>query len=1238
MKRLLPILLCFLAFAAPRLYGQKTYPVTFSATEGGTLTAQALNPWVNFQSGDQLVAGTNLNFTASANKGYQLEYWEINGERSDLTDYAISLYNLQAPLNVVAHFKTAPTDGYKIHMSVIGEGEMTAHIGSSSYWGGTSVKDGEYVPAGSRVAFEVTPKSGKTIGYWTINGKKDNENYGKKEVVYTVIAETTMSVEIVDPVYNKVTFEATEGATIAASANWRSINSGDDILRGTEVTFDAEFNPDYKLDYWEVNGNRYNSNSIKYKVMEDTHVKLVARQKDKFPVNFSAEANGEVAAFFRVKDKNYNISFSEITTGEVIAEESQLVLLAKPNEGYHLVGWTLAGDTIGKGNVLSYKVTNGDNTIVAHFATGADTESVPVHFSAGEGGRLTGQASIFSPSYVQFPVKEGFPVKVDTRVTFTAIPDSLYLVKSWSVNDKNQDYYKGKKEFSYNFKTEDKVHVEFERFTPSIITFEASPAEGGSVEVRDFNYENVKSGYPVPEGSKISVSARPNLDYTFDYWEVNGRRSDHYTVSKISDYPVWDNLNFKAYFRKIVKLPVTFSANGDGSVEGKLGYWGDKINSNDIFEEGTTLYFTATANAEAKLNNWTINGVDTLAGKTQISYVVQKDKPNTIVANFTSTAAPKAVVTFTYDGKGELACTDKLDNSPVTSGHSIPIGKILKFVATPATGYSLSGWTINGKELYPNQTSIEYTVVEGTNDITAHFKQDVPTPNKVKVTYGAATEGGEVSALLYPASGIFSPIESGDEVDYDSNIFFETDIKPGYEVEKWVVNNEEATYAGKKNGLTIVVKENTDVQVYFKKIAPVAEYAVTFSADPAEGGKVKATGYIGGQYKIFKTGETVPDGSFIDFEAVANEGYEFEKFAINGADVTPDSANPNKLSQKISGETNIVAHFKSVIPKITITYTAGERGKFEAVKVQKEGEDDVLINSGDKVEKGAHIVFSVTPDKGYMVDKWFVNGEEVHSKEANSYNATFDESSEVKVTFRKPKLTLATAEGGKIVAKVDGTEVPNLSDVALGAKVSIEATPKDGYELTALTANDKDILAAKSFEMKGDTEVKAVFTKKALPTTYKVTLKYNDLGTISIKEQVDLNAVPEGTKLTVVAKGANDKCELKSLTANGKDILKDKTFTVTKDTEVVAVFVDHTGLDAVATQAFSIYPNPARESATVAGLAPESVVALYTLDGQLITRLTADRLGRLQINLSALSDGTYLVVTEGATQRLVVQH
>ena len=229
----------------------------------------------------------------------------------------------------------------------------------------------------------------------------------------------------------------------------------------------------------------------------------------------------------------------------------------------------------------------------------------------------------------------------------------------------------------------------------------------------------------------------------------------------------------------------------------------------------------------------------------------------------------------------------------------------------------------------------------------------------------------------------------------------------------------------------------------------------------------------------------------------------------------------------------------------------------------------------------------------------------------------------------------ANEEGGKILIAVAGSN--DLKKVPYGTELVVVDQPKEGYELTALTANGEDILATNKVFIKGHTIIKATFTKKVQPKTYKVTLKPTEHGTITIKEDVDLNAVPEGTKLTVVAKGANDKCELTKLTANGEDILKDKTFTVTKDTEVVAVFVDHTSIDAVAANALIIYPNPASESATVTGLAPEAAVALYTLDGQLITRLAADRSGSLQIDLTALSDGTYLVVTEGATQCLVVK-
>ena len=847
------------------------------------------------------------------------------------------------------------------------------------------------------------------------------------------------------------------------------------------------------------------------------------------------------------------------------------------------------------------------------------------------------------------------------------------------------------------------------------------------------DYATVHTGDKVSKGSRISVTATEGDGYEFDHWEIDGQSSNEYTRVRF-EYVVEKDVTFKASFRKLESLAVTFSAEGPGSIRGANR--GRPITSGQILEEGTTLHFYATANADAEFRDWTVNGVKESEGIPSLEYEVQKGKPNTVVANFVSAVTTQEyVVTFVADpiDGGTVTAENTVTYAMVSSGASVAENTFLKFKAEPKEGYEFDSWTVNGLPadgsfIDPMELSREIT---GETSVVAHFKSAAPAeeytvtfaaepegqgtltatrydrendeevpfesgekfsgenifitftakpgadykvekwlvngeaidmpsnpneyihelkadvevkvvftakPNEVTLQYSVPTgEGGQIAVAVTPKGGGDAvSVESGKKVARGSIVTFTATPSEGYEVEKWLVNGSEDRQAGQNTTLTMTLEEDTDVQLYFKKGA--AKYVVNFTADPVKGGTITASSYVNGQLKTITTGESVPESTYIDFEATANEGYEFEKFTVNGADGTPDFANPNKLSQEITAETNIVAHFKSVESKITITYTAGEHGKFTTVKVQKEGQDDVAINSGDEVDRGAYIVFNVEPDKGYIVDKWTVNGEEVHSREVNSYDASFDETSEVKVTFRKPKLTIAPAEGGKVVALVGDKEVSNDADVALGENVSIEAKPDAGYELTALTANDKDILAAKSFAMKGDTKVVATFTKKAQPTTYKVTLKDNEHGKITIKEKVDLNAVPEGTKLTVEAKGANDQCELTKLTANGEDILKDMTFTVTKDTEVVAVFVDHTGLDVATTATLSVYPNPAREAASVTGLAPEADVALYTLDGQLVTRLVADRAGRLQIDLTALSDGTYLVVTEGATQRLVVKH
>ncbi|WP_462136732.1 T9SS type A sorting domain-containing protein [Porphyromonas uenonis] len=677
------------------------------------------------------------------------------------------------------------------------------------------------------------------------------------------------------------------------------------------------------------------------------------------------------------------------------------------------------------------------------------------------------------------------------------------------------------------------------------------------------------------------------------------------------------------------------------------GFKNVDITSGAKVPAGKYVTFKAEAKEGYEFEKFTVNGLDAPEDFTNPGqYATELSGDLNVVAIFKALApAKKYAVTFTAEPAeyGTLTATrydrDSEKDIPFNSGDEIEDGIWVTFNAKPGADYKVEKWLVNGTAIEmpsnPNEHGIE---LKEALDVKVVF---TTKPNEVTLKYSVAeepAEAGQIEVTVTPKDGgAANPVASDSKVARGSKVTFTAKPATGYEVEKWLVNGTKDKKAGQSTTLTITLDEDTEVQLFFQKEAK--KCTINLTADPVEGGTIKATGYINDVLTTITNGKIVPEGSYLDFEATANEGYEFEKWTFNGTKKENLFGEPNKLSfVQIIDNTNVVAHFKKVASKITITYTAGEHGKFTKVKVQKDGEKDVIIESGAEVDRGAYIVFPVEPDKGYIVDKWFVNDEEVHSREVNSYDATFEESSEIKVTFRKPKLTIADAEGGKIVAKVGDKEVSNGADVALGENVSIEATPDAGYELTALTANDKDILAAKSFAMKGDTKVAATFTRKANVANYKVTLKSNEHGTISIKEKVDLNAVPEGTKLTVEAKGANDKCELTKLTANGVDILKDKTFTVAKDTEVIAEFVDHTGIDAVAADAFVIYPNPASESATITGLAPEAAVALYTLDGQLITRLAADRSGHLQIDLTALSEGTYLVVTEGAAQRLVVKH
>ncbi len=217
---------------------------------------------------------------------------------------------------------------------------------------------------------------------------------------------------------------------------------------------------------------------------------------------------------------------------------------------------------------------------------------------------------------------------------------------------------------------------------------------------------------------------------------------------------------------------------------------------------------------------------------------------------------------------------------------------------------------------------------------------------------------------------------------------------------------------------------------------------------------------------------------------------------------------------------------------------------------------------------------------------------------------------------------------------LDATGTDDLKAVPYGTKLTITATPAEGYELKALLAGGFDIRSTKSVEVTGDTRIKAIFTQQ----TFAVTLTSNEHGTISIVEPVDLKAVPYGTKLTVKATGKNAQCVLTALTANGEDILATQSFVVKGATEVKATFVDHTGVETTVTQQVKLYPNPATDYVIVEGVAPASEVTLHSMTGERLYAGCADGRGTLQIDLTPYADGVYLVCVAGETYRVVVRH
>ena len=299
------------------------------------------------------------------------------------------------------------------------------------------------------------------------------------------------------------------------------------------------------------------------------------------------------------------------------------------------------------------------------------------------------------------------------------------------------------------------------------------------------------------------------------------------------------------------------------------------------------------------------------------------------------------------------------------------------------------------------------------------------------------------------------------------------------------------------------------------------KYSVSFTYDEEAG-------------TLFFLGDSIQSGKPIALSSLSNLAltYQAKKLVGNKVDVTVSNDAPKKLSKDLVW--NILAD------------------KTYWVKSEQEGEGEITITGADDldaVEPDTKLAVTAKPADGWELVTLTANEEDI--LEDKSFVVT--ENTIVRATFKEltPEtyaVTLTKEGEGKVAI----TGADNLDAVVAGSKLTVTATPADGWSIASMTANGVDILASSSFVVESDTNVKVVF-KKQPPKTYKVTLVKEGDGTVDISGADDLGAVVAGSKLTVTAEPA-DGWEISSITANGRDITTDKSFVVTSNTVVKVVF------------------------------------------------------------------------------------
>ena len=294
-------------------------------------------------------------------------------------------------------------------------------------------------------------------------------------------------------------------------------------------------------------------------------------------------------------------------------------------------------------------------------------------------------------------INSGNKVEHGKTVTFTATPTAGFKVKGWTldgvaVNGANA---------SYALKVSKAANVK--------VSFEKLPPGKASYTVKHYR-EKAEGGYPAEptETENLSGTVGTNAAYTpktggayegftcnSSLTKVNGAVQPTGTIAA-------GNSTVVELFYGRNTIQVTFKLAG-GNVSGDAG----PIVKTGKY--GTALTAPAPVQTGFVFKGW--------SPEPPTPFLFPKAN-----AEYTAQWAPVYAITFSVDGAGgTLKAT--VGETEINSGDKVEHGKTVTFTATPATGYRVKGWTLDGTAIAEAGTNTEYTLtVTQPATITVSFE------------------------------------------------------------------------------------------------------------------------------------------------------------------------------------------------------------------------------------------------------------------------------------------------------------------------------------------------------------------------------------------------------------------------------------------------------------------------------------------------------------------------------------